>query len=84
MLATCLRVTRLDPVLRQVLEDTARALRTRPPRTFLEHLAELRDAVLVPIPSLLADRYLGPRPPRRRRRPPSATPFCFSAATAGA
>ena len=82
MLATALRCLTLDSRLRRTLAATHRAVR-RDPESALDVLVELRSAVLVPVPGLLAEVYLGPRRAAvrsRRRSPPSATPLCFSAA----
>ena len=69
------------PVLRRTLEDTDDRVRTTPWNA-LDDLAGLRSSVLVPIPGLLTDRYLGTERARvrqpGRRPPPSATVLSFT------
>ncbi len=78
MLATCGRTLRLDPELDRALGETEKKVGARPWNT-LDHLARLRSSVLVPIPGLLTDRYLGTERARvrsrgRRRSPATTVP----------
>ncbi len=81
MLATCGRALRLDPQLDKIFGETEKGVASRPWNT-LDHLARLRSSVLVPIPGLLTDCYLGTERARvrshGRRRPPSTTVPSFT------
>jgi hypothetical protein len=83
MLRPCLDNLALDADLRRTLHETCVAVRRKSPTTALDHLVDLRLAVLVAIPGRLADRYLGFEEVRRRwdERPTrSATPLLYCAA----
>ncbi len=70
----------LDPRLRQTLDETYSQVMVSPEST-LEYLEDLRTAVRVPVPGLLAERYLTRSRTRFKcRRRPSASPFSFPAA----
>lgn len=79
MLDTARRFLALDRDLRRTLDETYEAVETSR-HGALEILVDLRAAVRVPVPDVLAEKYLT-RSRRRfaRPRPPSATPYCYSA-----
>ncbi len=84
MLCSCLDGLALDAALRRTVGETCLAVRRKSAAAALDHLVDLRQAVLVPLPCRLADRYLGLEEVDRRwlaRRPTrSATPLCYCAA----
>ncbi len=79
MLYTARTTLTLDHQLKQSLDETYNQVRTSP-ETALEYLEDLRLAVRVPVPGLLAERYLTQSRSRfKRRRRPSASPLSFPA-----
>lgn len=79
MLYTARATLTLDRRLRQALDETYRQVQTSP-ETALEYLEDLRLAVRVPVPGLLAERYLTQSRSRfKHRGRPSASPLSFPA-----
>ena len=73
----------LDPRLGQTLGETLGQVRVSP-ESALEYLEDLRTAIRVPVPGLLAERYLTRSRTRfKKRRRPSASPYSFPAVAAG-
>ncbi len=69
----------LDPRLRSTLDETYNQVRVSPVSA-LEYLEDLRTSVRVPVPGLLAERYLTRSRSRfKSREQSSASPFSFPA-----
>ncbi len=79
MLYTAQTTLTLDSQLGQVLNETYQQVRTSP-ESALEYLVDLRSAVRIPVPDLLAERYLTRSRSRfKSSRSLSASPYSFPA-----